>query len=124
MKDTPACPNPHSTAPFTFSGHGGVADVGQADYCYPEDLEDIKKYNYVTPALLAIYLLIGNVMLLNLLIAIFTSVGQKHARTDISRNLNSIYSSFPLLNPNQSGPCSRRSTRTRRRCGSGRCTGW
>ena len=31
-------------------------------------------YSHVTPILLAIYLLIGNVMLLNLLIAIFTSV--------------------------------------------------
>ena len=41
-------------------------------HCYPEDLETITNYNYVTPALLAIYLLIGNVMLLNLLIAVFT----------------------------------------------------
>jgi transient receptor potential cation channel subfamily M protein 2 len=31
-------------------------------------------YNYITPILLALYLIISNVMLLNLLIAIFTSV--------------------------------------------------
>ena len=36
--------------------------------------EDFAAYNYVTLTFLAIYLLIGNVMLLNLLIAIFTSV--------------------------------------------------
>ena len=43
--------------------------------CYSGGLcEDFTGYNYVTLIFLAIYLLIGNVMLLNLLIAIFTSV--------------------------------------------------
>ena len=62
VKDTLACPSdgsaftPNSTFP----------------HCFPDDLETITNYNYVTPALLAIYLLIGNVMLLNLLIAVFT----------------------------------------------------
>ena len=36
--------------------------------------EDFTVYNLVTVPLLAVYLLIGNVMLLNLLIAIFTAV--------------------------------------------------
>ena len=39
--------------------------------------ENFGVYSYVTPVFLAIYLLIGNVMLLNLLIAIFTSVFEK-----------------------------------------------
>ena len=34
-------------------------------------------FRYVTTVLLAIYLLIGNVMLLNLLIAVFTAVFEK-----------------------------------------------
>ena len=43
--------------------------------CYEDAFcEDFSLYNNVTLILLAIYLLIGNVMLLNLLIAIFTSV--------------------------------------------------
>ncbi len=49
------------------------ADLGDA-YCYPEAIETINDYNYVTPLFLAVYMLIGNVMLLNLLIAIFTCV--------------------------------------------------
>ena len=38
--------------------------------------EDFTLYQYVTPVFLSVYLLIGNVMLLNLLIAIFTSVSR------------------------------------------------
>ena len=49
---------------------------GSKAVCYAggEICEDFTAYNYVLLAILAIYLLIGNVMLLNLLIAIFTSV--------------------------------------------------
>ena len=49
---------------------------GSKEVCYAggEICEDFTAYNYVLLAILAIYLLIGNVMLLNLLIAIFTSV--------------------------------------------------
>ena len=43
--------------------------------CYNEEFcEDFTSYNHVTIFCLAIYLLVGNVMLLNLLIAIFTAV--------------------------------------------------
>ncbi len=38
VKDTPECSEPHTRSKFTFSGSGGVADVGQAEYCYPKDL--------------------------------------------------------------------------------------
>ena len=41
-------------------------------YCYPEQIETISDYNYITPVLLAVYMLFGNVILLNLLIAIFS----------------------------------------------------
>ena len=56
------------------------------DRIVPKNVESCKNdccckkfdvYRYVTPVFLAIYLLIGNVMLLNLLIAIFTSVFDK-----------------------------------------------
>ena len=40
--------------------------------CLDPSVEDINEYNYIVKMLLAIYLLVGNVMLLNLLIAIFT----------------------------------------------------
>ena len=43
------------------------------DICRP-DLEELNTSEYIAPFFLAIYLLVGNVMLLNLLIAIFTSV--------------------------------------------------
>ncbi len=49
---------------------GNASDENQS--CYLPEVEDLEAYGYVTPMLLAIYLLIGNVMLLNLLIAIFT----------------------------------------------------
>ena len=43
--------------------------------CYePDFCEDLNFYNHVTPLFLAVYLILANVMLLNLLIAIFTSV--------------------------------------------------
>ena len=41
-------------------------------YCYPDQIETISDYNYITPVLLAVYMLFGNVILLNLLIAIFS----------------------------------------------------
>lgn len=59
VADTPECPT------------NGTANYDD-EYCYPRDVEHITHYNYVTPIFLAIYLLIGNVMLLNLLIAVFT----------------------------------------------------
>ncbi len=43
-------------------------------YCLEPDIENLADYNYVIPFFLSVYLLIGNVMLLNLLIAIFTLV--------------------------------------------------
>ena len=47
----------------------------QDGYCsIAPDWQDLQKSKTVAPIFLAIYLLIGNVMLLNLLIAIFTSV--------------------------------------------------
>ena len=62
VADTPAC-NGSASAYVPTADH---------PYCYPSDVEHINHYNYVTPVFLAIYLLIGNVMLLNLLIAVFT----------------------------------------------------
>ena len=48
---------------------------GNETICYEEGVcENMDVYNYITPILLALYLIISNVMLLNLLIAIFTSV--------------------------------------------------
>ena len=41
-------------------------------YCSQPDHVHMSDYNYVNLGLLAVYLLVGNVMLLNLLIAIFT----------------------------------------------------
>ena len=38
------------------------------------DMDELNTSEYIAPFFLAIYLLVGNVMLLNLLIAIFTSV--------------------------------------------------
>ena len=59
-------------------------------YCYPKDLETINNYNYVTPMLLAIYLLVGNVMLLNLLIAVFTYVSYLNKLININFALEVI----------------------------------
>lgn len=63
--NTPACG-------VAESSKASFALVPNTTYCYPSDVENVADYNYVTPVFLAIYLLIGNVMLLNLLIAIFT----------------------------------------------------
>lgn len=49
-------------------------NVTQTGICLAPDLEHIRNAKIITPVFLAVYLLIGNVMLLNLLIAIFTSV--------------------------------------------------
>ena len=62
VTDTPECP-PNNTA---------YVPTDDQPYCYPRDVEHINHYNFVIPLFLAIYLLIGNVMLLNLLIAVFT----------------------------------------------------
>ncbi|KAH9518536.1 hypothetical protein Btru_017091 [Bulinus truncatus] len=40
----------------------------------PDDLNSCRTYNWLVPLLLALYLLVGNVLLLNLLIAIFSHV--------------------------------------------------
>ena len=45
---------------------------GTSSICNEPDVSHTEGYDYVTHAFLALYLLIGNVMLLNLLIAIFT----------------------------------------------------
>ena len=58
MAKVPPCPSNVSVA----------SDV----FCYPEQIETIADYSFVTPVLLAIYMLFGNVILLNLLIAIFS----------------------------------------------------
>ena len=42
------------------------------EYCYRSDVEDMNKYTTFVPIFLAIYLLFSNVMLLNMLIAVFT----------------------------------------------------
>ena len=58
-----------------LSLHELVPHYNQTEHCQAEDLcEDVDLYSKVIPFFLGIYLLIGNVMLLNLLIAIFTSV--------------------------------------------------
>ena len=50
-------------------------EIKDKTVCYEEDFcEDFTMYNSVTVFFLAIYMLVGNVMLLNLLIAIFTAV--------------------------------------------------
>ena len=51
--------------------------MNESDTCQIMDRPDLEELNtseYIAPFFLAIYLLVGNVMLLNLLIAIFTSV--------------------------------------------------
>jgi hypothetical protein len=42
------------------------------DYCYPADLDQLDRYGTATIIFLAIYMLFANVLLLNMLIAIFT----------------------------------------------------
>ena len=55
--------------------------------CYENAFcEDFTVYNHITIPLLAVYLLIGNVMLLNLLIAIFTSVFE-----DVQENSKEVW---------------------------------
>jgi hypothetical protein len=49
-----------------------VTAFDPSGYCSEPDIENLADYNYVIPLFLSVYLLIGNVMLLNLLIAIFT----------------------------------------------------
>ncbi len=56
------------------------------DDCVAPDVNHINDFNYVTPIFLSIYLLIGNVMLLNLLIAIFTSVFE-----EVHENSNEVW---------------------------------
>ena len=51
-----------------------VTNVTIDEICMAPDLENIRSSKLVTLVFLAVYLLIGNVVLLNLLIAIFTSV--------------------------------------------------
>ncbi len=78
MKNVTACPADGSTF---------VAQAGSTtDYCYPKELETISDYKYVTPIFLSIYLLVGNVMLLNLLIAVFTSVFE-----EVHENSNEVW---------------------------------
>ena len=48
------------------------APLDASAYCYPSQIETLSDYNYITPVLLAFYMLFGNVILLNLLIAIFS----------------------------------------------------
>lgn len=48
------------------------APLDASAYCYPAQIETLSDYNYITPVLLAFYMLFGNVILLNLLIAIFS----------------------------------------------------
>ena len=55
--------------------------------CYENAFcEDFTVYNHITIPLLAVYLLVGNVMLLNLLIAIFTSVFE-----DVQENSKEVW---------------------------------
>ena len=54
--------------------------------CEAPDLVSIQNATTITPLLLAIYLLIGNVLLLNLLIAIFTSIYE-----EINVNSNDVW---------------------------------
>lgn len=58
IKDVPAC----------------SVDSTLEDYCYRSDIERIEDYRYVMPVLLALYMLFANVLLMNLLIAVFSSV--------------------------------------------------
>ena len=53
----------------------------EVGYC-----EDFTKYNYVVKSMLAVYLLFGNVMLLNMLIAIFSNVFNK-----VEQNAKSVW---------------------------------
>merc|ERR1712223_2144012 len=50
------------------------------------DIENLENSTIIAPLLLAIYLLVGNVMLLNLLIAIFTSVFE-----EVHENSNEVW---------------------------------
>ena len=59
------------------------------DYCQDierPDLDELNTSEYIAPFFLAIYLLVGNVMLLNLLIAIFTSVFE-----EVHENSNEVW---------------------------------
>ena len=55
-------------------------------FCHAPDWTSIQNATTITPVLLAIYLLIGNVLLLNLLIAIFTSIYE-----EINVNSNDVW---------------------------------
>lgn len=46
-------------------------------FCYPTDSDSTQGYHMFVDILLAIYLLLSNVILLNLLIAVFTSIFDK-----------------------------------------------
>lgn len=65
---------------------GCEANTTLSDVCSAPDLAEIRTSSKVTPVFLAIYLLIGNVMLLNLLIAIFTSVFE-----EVHENSNEVW---------------------------------
>ena len=51
-----------------------------------ENCEDFSKYKFVVKAMLGVYLLIGNVMLLNMLIAIFSHIYEK-----VDKNAKSVW---------------------------------
>ena len=76
VKSVEACPTDGSTF---------ISNSTQ-NYCYPKEYETIENYNYVTQVFLSVYLLIGNVMLLNLLIAVFTSVFE-----EVHENSNEVW---------------------------------
>ena len=63
-----------------LSLHELVPNYNQTEHCQADQLcEDVDLYSKVIPFFLGIYLLIGNVMLLNLLITIFTSVYENYS---------------------------------------------
>ena len=67
------------------------------DICRP-DLEELNTSEYIAPFFLAIYLLVGNVMLLNLLIAIFTSVFEEVHENSNEGVVHQILSPIRILN--------------------------
>ena len=78
VRDSSDCSETFSRRDFISSANSSIFDVVDADdfatsgHCNEPDIDNLSDYNYVIPFFLSIYLLIGNVMLLNLLIAIFT----------------------------------------------------
>ena len=71
------------------------------DYCQDierPDLDELNTSEYIAPFFLAIYLLVGNVMLLNLLIAIFTSVFEEVHENSNEGVVHQILSPIRILN--------------------------